>query len=166
MSSKGAKGLLMGKSSIVNANKDKDKKQRLSRCSRVILQFLVGFIHRLMKSRIVVNGRVGAADAGRVGKTKDAQLQTNNVYVIANLMAIVQSQRLSLFHLGSDLQQARLFGTGTSNMLKVEGNMAQASATISQKNLQDQSKKDNRRLLHVVCHVGDLDKTIKFYTEC
>ncbi|GLT83292.1 hypothetical protein SLE2022_015890 [Rubroshorea leprosula] len=27
-------------------------------------------------------------------------------------------------------------------------------------------KKDNRRLLHVVYRVGDLDRTIKFYTEC
>uniref|UniRef100_A0A804Q189 Lactoylglutathione lyase n=1 Tax=Zea mays TaxID=4577 RepID=A0A804Q189_MAIZE len=27
-------------------------------------------------------------------------------------------------------------------------------------------KKDRRRLLHVVYRVGDLDKTIKFYTEC
>lgn len=28
------------------------------------------------------------------------------------------------------------------------------------------AKSDKRRLLHVVYHVGDLDKTIKFYTEC
>jgi lactoylglutathione lyase len=28
------------------------------------------------------------------------------------------------------------------------------------------AKKDNRRFLHVVYRVGDLDKTIKFYTEC
>ncbi|BAT77369.1 hypothetical protein VIGAN_01547600 [Vigna angularis var. angularis] len=27
-------------------------------------------------------------------------------------------------------------------------------------------KKDNRRMLHVVYRVGDLDRTIKFYTEC
>ncbi|XP_002960285.2 lactoylglutathione lyase GLX1 [Selaginella moellendorffii] len=28
------------------------------------------------------------------------------------------------------------------------------------------AQKDNRRMLHVVYRVGDLDKTIKFYTEC
>jgi len=28
------------------------------------------------------------------------------------------------------------------------------------------AKKDNRCLLHAVYRVGDLDKTIKFYTEC
>ena len=28
------------------------------------------------------------------------------------------------------------------------------------------AKTDNRRMLHVVYRVGDLDKTIKFYTEC
>uniref|UniRef100_A0A0D9VEU5 lactoylglutathione lyase n=1 Tax=Leersia perrieri TaxID=77586 RepID=A0A0D9VEU5_9ORYZ len=28
------------------------------------------------------------------------------------------------------------------------------------------AKSDNRRMLHVVYRVGDLDKTIKFYTEC
>ncbi|MCA0772558.1 VOC family protein, partial [Vibrio vulnificus] len=27
-------------------------------------------------------------------------------------------------------------------------------------------KKDKRRFLHVVYRVGDLDRTIKFYTEC
>ena len=28
------------------------------------------------------------------------------------------------------------------------------------------AKSDNRRLLHVVYRVGDIDRTIKFYTEC
>lgn len=33
-------------------------------------------------------------------------------------------------------------------------------------NLVEWAKSDNRRFLHVVYRVGDLDKTIKFYTEC
>eukprot|EP00271_Cylindrocystis_brebissonii_P016137 TRINITY_DN39361_c0_g1_i1.p1 TRINITY_DN39361_c0_g1~~TRINITY_DN39361_c0_g1_i1.p1 ORF type:complete len:384 (+),score=95.90 TRINITY_DN39361_c0_g1_i1:126-1277(+) len=32
--------------------------------------------------------------------------------------------------------------------------------------LEEFAKSDNRRMLHVVYRVGDLDKTIRFYTEC
>ncbi|KAF8400705.1 hypothetical protein HHK36_014005 [Tetracentron sinense] len=63
MSGKGAKGLIMGKSSTLNANKDKDKKKSVSRSSRAGLQFPVGRIHRFLKSRIAANGRVGATAA-------------------------------------------------------------------------------------------------------
>uniref|UniRef100_F6HX80 Uncharacterized protein n=1 Tax=Vitis vinifera TaxID=29760 RepID=F6HX80_VITVI len=38
MSGKGAKGLIMGKSSTLNGNKDKDKKKPISRSSRAGLQ--------------------------------------------------------------------------------------------------------------------------------
>ncbi|CAN1243009.1 Probable lactoylglutathione lyase, chloroplastic, partial [Linum perenne] len=57
-------------------------------------------------------------------------------------------------------------------MVGAAGNMAQASKT-TQENILDWVKRDNRRMLHVVYRVGDLDKTIKytfdnskFYTEC
>ncbi|XP_057815348.1 probable histone H2A variant 3 [Cryptomeria japonica] len=74
---KGAKGLLTGKSSTLastsapavnNGNKsnstDKaDKKKPISRSSRAGLQFPVGRIHRLLKSRVSANGRVGATAA-------------------------------------------------------------------------------------------------------
>eukprot|EP00252_Welwitschia_mirabilis_P026401 TRINITY_DN866_c0_g1_i1.p1 TRINITY_DN866_c0_g1~~TRINITY_DN866_c0_g1_i1.p1 ORF type:complete len:149 (-),score=26.44 TRINITY_DN866_c0_g1_i1:535-981(-) len=69
MAGKGAKGLLMGKNSAPgntsnnNNNKDKDKKKPVSRSSRAGLQFPVGRIHRLLKSRISANGRVGATAA-------------------------------------------------------------------------------------------------------
>lgn len=36
----------------------------------------------------------------------------------------------------------------------------------SAEDLVEWGKSDNRRFLHVVYRVGDLDKTIKFYTEC
>ncbi|WVZ19539.1 hypothetical protein V8G54_006861 [Vigna mungo] len=83
MSGKGAKGLITGKTSA--ANKDKDKKKPISRSSRAGLQFLLGIarrlkpldleieispflfpvgrIHRLLKSRTTANGRVGATAA-------------------------------------------------------------------------------------------------------
>ncbi|GLJ52013.1 hypothetical protein SUGI_1105620 [Cryptomeria japonica] len=74
---KGAKGLLTGKSSTLastsapavnNGNKsnstDKgDKKKPISRSSRAGLQFPVGRIHRVLKSRVSANGRVGATAA-------------------------------------------------------------------------------------------------------
>ncbi|KAF7838640.1 putative histone H2A variant 3 [Senna tora] len=75
MSGKGAKGLIMGKTPSA-ANKDKDKKKPISRSSRAglqvsfssfrslyNLQFPVGRIHRLLKSRTTANGRVGATAA-------------------------------------------------------------------------------------------------------
>jgi len=43
---------------------------------------------------------------------------------------------------------------------------AAAEAMTSKDNVVEWAKSDNRRLLHVVYRVGDLDKTIKFYTEC
>eukprot|EP01018_Ginkgo_biloba_P028913 Gb_09685 [translate_table: standard] len=59
MSRKYAKGLLMGKSSIVNANKDKDKKNPMSFSSHAGLHFPMGRIHHLLKSHIAGNGRIG-----------------------------------------------------------------------------------------------------------
>ncbi|XP_020581081.1 probable histone H2A variant 3 [Phalaenopsis equestris] len=59
MSGKGAKGLITaGKTSVL---KDKDKKKPVSRSSRAGLQF--PGVHRLLKSRIATNGRVGATAA-------------------------------------------------------------------------------------------------------
>lgn len=46
-------------------------------------------------------------------------------------------------------------------------NVAQASPiVVTEENALEWAKTDNRRLLHAVYRVGDLDKTIKFYTEC
>ncbi|KAL0542920.1 hypothetical protein IC582_018001 [Cucumis melo] len=45
--------------------------------------------------------------------------------------------------------------------------MAEAAASLAPNaELLDWPKKDKRRFLHVVYRVGDLDRTIKFYTEC
>lgn len=43
---------------------------------------------------------------------------------------------------------------------------AAAETATTQNNILEWAKKDNRRLLHVVYRVADLEKTIKFYTEC
>ncbi|KAK9069771.1 hypothetical protein SSX86_010167 [Deinandra increscens subsp. villosa] len=67
MSGKGAKGLIMGKtsSSALNgsSSKDKDKKKSVTRSSRAGLQFPVGRVHRLLKTRVSASGRVGATAA-------------------------------------------------------------------------------------------------------
>ncbi|KAF5193756.1 Lactoylglutathione lyase [Thalictrum thalictroides] len=80
------------------------------------------------------------------------------------------SRRLTLFHLGTVIPQAQIFGIRASKLVKSEGysteagsvgNVAQASTAVSQENALEWVKKDNRRMLHVVYRVGDLDKTIK-----
>jgi lactoylglutathione lyase len=43
---------------------------------------------------------------------------------------------------------------------------AAAETATTQNNILEWVKRDNRRLLHVVYRVADLEKTIKFYTEC
>ncbi|MFS7965278.1 putative lactoylglutathione lyase [Helianthus anomalus] len=45
-------------------------------------------------------------------------------------------------------------------------NMAQGSTATTQEKALEWVKSDKRRMLHVVYRVGDLDRTIKFYTEC
>lgn len=85
------------------------------------------------------------------------------------------SRRLALFHLGSALPQSQILGAKASQLLRGEGNpveaapvadLAQAGAAIAEENALEWVKNDKRRMLHVVYRVGDLDKTIKFYTEC
>ncbi|KAF3446417.1 hypothetical protein FNV43_RR11596 [Rhamnella rubrinervis] len=85
------------------------------------------------------------------------------------------SRRLALFHLGSALPQSQLFGVKAPTFLRADGkiieasqdgNVAQASTTTTKENVLEWVKNDNRRMLHVVYRVGDLEKTIKFYTEC
>ncbi|XP_022555976.2 probable histone H2A variant 3 isoform X3 [Brassica napus] len=62
MSGKGAKGLIMGKPSGNEKDKDK-KKQPITRSARAGLQFPVGRVHRLLKTRSTAHGRVGATAA-------------------------------------------------------------------------------------------------------
>ncbi|KAI4298705.1 hypothetical protein L6164_032231 [Bauhinia variegata] len=44
--------------------------------------------------------------------------------------------------------------------------MAEATPVVPNSELLEWPKKDKRRFLHAVYRVGDLDRTIKFYTEC
>eukprot|EP00257_Ricinus_communis_P002787 XP_002514254.2 probable lactoylglutathione lyase, chloroplastic [Ricinus communis] len=83
-------------------------------------------------------------------------------------------------YLGSAVPQSHFFGlkatskpwrgeisTSSSGLgVAATGNMAQASTFASQESALEWAKSDKRRMLHVVYRVGDLDRTIKFYTEC
>lgn len=54
------------------------------------------------------------------------------------------------------VRQARSFN--------IMASAASTEATTNEENILEFSKKDNRRMLHVVYRVGDLDKTIKYST--
>ncbi|CAN4094403.1 unnamed protein product [Withania somnifera] len=78
-------------------------------------------------------------------------------------------------HLGTAVPQLQSFGLKASKLLREKGgslrisaagNMAHASTAATQENVLEWVKQDKRRMLHVVYRVGDLDRTIKFYTEC
>ncbi|KAI5556440.1 hypothetical protein BDE02_18G035700 [Populus trichocarpa] len=67
------------------------------------------------------------------------------------------SRRLALFQLGAVIPQSQF----------LSGTLAPArSSEVADQNVLEWVKNDKRRMLHVVYSVGDLDKTIKFYTEC
>jgi lactoylglutathione lyase len=92
-----------------------------------------------------------------------------------SLSSFNPSRRLVSFNLGGAVPQKQLFGLKASRLLRGDGNcmamagaghVAQASTSATPENVLEWVKQDKRRLLHVVYRVGDLDRTIKFYTEC
>ncbi|XP_048133409.1 probable lactoylglutathione lyase, chloroplastic isoform X3 [Rhodamnia argentea] len=85
------------------------------------------------------------------------------------------SRRLALFQLGTAIPQSQVLGVKASELLRpaestVETNNVRNVAAMNSNLTEDSAlqwaKKDKRKMLHVVYRVGDLDKTIKFYTEC
>ncbi|XP_031109657.1 probable lactoylglutathione lyase, chloroplastic [Ipomoea triloba] len=84
-------------------------------------------------------------------------------------------RRLASLHLGTAVPQLQSFGLKATYLLRergsrmavsAAGNMANASTATTHENVLEWVKQDKRRMLHVVYRVGDLDRTIKFYTEC
>ncbi|KAL0866453.1 hypothetical protein Bca101_045571 [Brassica carinata] len=63
MAGKGGKGLVAANTMAANKDKDKDKKKPMSRSARAGIQLPVGRIHRKLKTRVSVNGRVDATAA-------------------------------------------------------------------------------------------------------
>ncbi|PKA61240.1 putative lactoylglutathione lyase, chloroplast [Apostasia shenzhenica] len=103
-----------------------------------------------------------------------ARSSTSTFAAASVAFSTVPSRRVALFNLASVIHQVQLFGikpwkhrkTVNDVVASSAGNIAQAGTTVNQEDATEWVKKDNRRLLHVVYRVGDLDKTIKFYTEC
>ncbi|BAU02907.1 hypothetical protein VIGAN_11250300 [Vigna angularis var. angularis] len=94
-------------------------------------------------------------------------------FMLPSLSSCNPSQKFSLFHLGSGIRRFHDFGLKPSKFLRHDDDncmRAKASGNTSSiaapENALDWVKHDKRRMLHVVYRVGDLDKTIKFYTEC
>ncbi|KAK8292240.1 hypothetical protein V6Z12_D06G109900 [Gossypium hirsutum] len=81
---------------------------------------------------------------------------------IRNSYNHLPSRRLALFQLGSvsAIPQSEFFGS------IVSGKSENTATAIKEQDALNWVKNDNRRMLHVVYRVGDLEKTIKFYTEC
>ncbi|KAF7813864.1 putative lactoylglutathione lyase, chloroplastic [Senna tora] len=83
--------------------------------------------------------------------------------------------RLSLSPHGIAVSQSHTFDLKASKPLRLDGdsvrvmasgNVSQASPAATPEDVLEWVKQDKRRMLHVVYRVGDLDRTIKFYTEC
>lgn len=80
---------------------------------------------------------------------------------------------LTVPNLGTVVPLSQSFGVRAFKLLRkgnnigvsASGNMAQASTT-TEENILEFAKQDKRRMLHVVYRVGDIDRTIKFYSEC
>ncbi|GMH23815.1 hypothetical protein Nepgr_025658 [Nepenthes gracilis] len=102
-------------------------------------------------------------------------LSSSSTRLGLSLSSSIPPRRFSFLHLDTDIPQLQCFGLKASTLLRGEGNgmpvvtagnIAQASTSPAQEDALEWVKKDNRRMLHVVYRVGDLDRTIKFYTEC
>ncbi|XP_009798231.1 lactoylglutathione lyase GLX1 isoform X1 [Nicotiana tabacum] len=85
------------------------------------------------------------------------------------------SRRIALFQLSTAITQSQLFNGKAPESIDAEGKviesgtnaeLAQSNIALSDENASEWIKKDKRRMLHAVYRVGNLDKTIKFYTEC
>ncbi|XWS72063.1 hypothetical protein CRYUN_Cryun02cG0008400 [Craigia yunnanensis] len=92
-----------------------------------------------------------------------------------SLSPLILPRRLLFSHLSSAVPHLQFFGLKASKLLRAEGsrvgmplagNVVQASAAAAQETSLEWVKKDKRRMLHVVYRVGDMNRTIKFYTEC
>ena len=78
---------------------------------------------------------------------------------------VLLSQLVSVLHLVCSAipqSQSQLLGAKGSELFEVAEATSAGKLAQPQQNLFDWVKNDNRRFLHVVYRVGDLDKTIKY----
>ncbi|CAA2959005.1 probable lactoylglutathione lyase, chloroplastic [Olea europaea subsp. europaea] len=93
---------------------------------------------------------------------------------VFNASAENPSRRIALLQLGTAISQSQLFDAN-AKLLRNVGNKfetsmlpvdAEPTSSVTAENILEWTKRDNRRMLHAVYRVGNLDKTIRFYTEC
>ncbi|CAL0324005.1 unnamed protein product [Lupinus luteus] len=93
-------------------------------------------------------------------------------FTLPSLSSFNPSQRPYLFHLRGAVPQSQNFGLKASRLLRQDDNCLNVMASgnlsyaVTQENVLNWVKQDNRRMLHVVYRVGNLDRTIRFYAEC
>ncbi|KAG8635890.1 hypothetical protein MANES_16G072700v8 [Manihot esculenta] len=116
-------------------------------------------------------------DSFRPHSLKFSSMQKENNINDDNVASFNQnpSRRLALLKLGAAIPESHLLGVRASKLLSADENMmrprtppkmAPVSTAVAEENPLEWVNKDKRRMLHVVYRVGDLEKTIKFYTEC
>ncbi|KAJ9168306.1 hypothetical protein P3X46_019849 [Hevea brasiliensis] len=116
-------------------------------------------------------------DSFRSHSFKLSSLQNGNNTNDNNVASFNQnpSRRLALLKLGAAIPESHLLGVKASKLLSgdvhmmkpsTSPKMAPVNTAVAEENALEWVNKDKRRMLHVVYRVGDLEKTIKFYTEC
>ncbi|XP_056688664.1 probable lactoylglutathione lyase, chloroplastic [Spinacia oleracea] len=88
----------------------------------------------------------------------------NSVFLL--LVVIFRSVLLLLPHLVGIKESTQPSPDRNTLEAGTVGNIAQARPSVTEESVVQWAKNDKRRLLHVVYSVGDLDKIIKFCTEC
>lgn len=125
------------------------------------------------KTQTIAPGGCAAANATTTMRALPMAVSRGAVACATPAAAVPRrSLLLSTAAAGAALQSEpiRLCSRSTSGTakLRASADAAQAVATAftSKEEAFTWARGDNRRLLHVVYRVGDIDKTIKFYTEC
>ncbi|KAJ1690836.1 hypothetical protein LUZ63_014991 [Rhynchospora breviuscula] len=148
----------LGPCSLANKSSEESEKQillqnQISRRQGVI-RFTKLILAMAASSSLASNGRLGLPFASL---SKKASLFPSHTSLRWPVVAPSQSFSLKL----SKGTQNR-----SRNLVQANGDAVESSTTTSQAEALEWVKQDNHRLLHVVYRVGDLDKTIRFYTEC
>ncbi|KAJ8531346.1 hypothetical protein K7X08_026780 [Anisodus acutangulus] len=120
-----------------------------------VVEVLYSELPRSMSSFVVAIFTLGMAISGFFGS-----LKVNVVDSVTSYGAITQSQLFNGKAPESLNAEGKVIESGTI------AELAQSNIALNDENASEWIKKDKRRMIHVVYRVGNLDKTIKFYTEC
>ncbi|KAJ4781885.1 Lactoylglutathione lyase [Rhynchospora pubera] len=147
----------LGPCSLANKSSEKESEKliplQISR-RRGVVRFTKLILAMAASSSLVSNGRLGLPFASFSKKPSPFPSHTSLRWPV-----VAPSQSFGIKLSKGTQNRSR-------NIVQANGDAVQSSTTTSQAEALEWVKQDNRRLLHVVYRVGDLDKTIRFYTEC